>query len=385
MAVITEHQDIATGYVAVEIVDSDVHPTARPNELLSYVDGDARALLAKHPREPYENHNYYDVPDFQHASAMRLDAFPPSGGFPGSDPDFACHQLMREAGVSIGILEPLGGDHPNAEIEHAHKSAVNAWLADVWLSAPHGRWRGSISVSTQMPDRAATEINRWATSDRFVQVLISPQIKVGFGDRSLDPIYAAASEHGLPVSTHLMGLGPYESGPTMPYGMESHWLDYLTAWPLTFANHLMSLIFEGTFERHPRLTVVFTEGAFTWALPTIWRMDKMWEARRSDVPGVKRPPSEYVRDHVRFTTQPMEEPEDASGYTRYLEWLDAGRLLLFSSDYPHWSYDDPGWAVKQFPKSARERIMRGNAIELYGLPSTVKALDDEAIGPPSAA
>jgi len=36
-------------------------------------------------------------------------------------------------------------------------------------------------------------------------------------------------------------------------------------------------------------------------------------------------------------------------------------------------------AVKQFPKSTRERIMRGNAIELYGLPSAVRALDDEPV------
>jgi len=376
MAVIAEQEHIAEGYVAVEVVDNDVHPSPRAGELLKYMDPDARDLLPTNPHELAEDPNYYDTADFLHTMGNRTDTFAPDGGFPGTDPDFSCHQLMREAGVSIGILDPQWTPpHPNVEIEHARKCATNAWLADVWLSAPHGRWRGSISVSNRVPERSADEIERWASDDRFVQVLVSPQ-DVPFGDKSLDPIYAAASKHGLPVSTHLLTLSPYETGPTMPYGMESHWLDYMSAWPLTYTNHLMSLIFGGAFERHPNLRVVFTEGAFTWVLPTLWRMDKMWEARRADVPWVTRRPSEYVREHVRFTTQPLEDPEDSAGYKRYLEWLDPGQLLLFSTDYPHWSYDDPGWAINKFPKDARARIMRENATDLYGLPSIVKALDD---------
>jgi predicted TIM-barrel fold metal-dependent hydrolase len=57
--------------------------------------------------------------------------------------------------------------------------------------------------------------------------------------------------------------------------------------------------------------------------------------------------------------------------------MDLGDCLMFSTDYPHWSYDSPAWAVKRFPPDQRERIMRGNATALYGLPSTVKALPGE--------
>jgi hypothetical protein len=41
-------------------------------------------------------------------------------------------------------------------------------------------------------------------------------------------------------------------------------------------------------------------------------MDKHWERMRKETPQVKRPPSEYVREHVWFTTQPIEEPDDRS-------------------------------------------------------------------------
>jgi predicted TIM-barrel fold metal-dependent hydrolase len=50
---------------------------------------------------------------------------------------------------------------------------------------------------------------------------------------------------------------------------------------------------------------------------------------------------------------------------------------MFSTDYPHWSYDSPEYALKRFPRDQRKRIMRGNATALYGLPTTVTALPGE--------
>jgi uncharacterized protein len=105
-------------------------------------------------------------------------------------------------------------------------------------------------------------------------------------------------------------------------------------------------------------------------------MDRIWQQRKSDLPHVHRPPSEYVREHVRFTTQPLEDVESPQ-FREYLEMMDLGDNLMFSTDYPHWSYDSPAWAITRFPKDQREAIMRGNATKLYGLPSTVKSLPGE--------
>jgi predicted TIM-barrel fold metal-dependent hydrolase len=94
---------------------------------------------------------------------------------------------------------------------------------------------------------------------------------------------------------------------------------------------------------------------------------------------VRRRPSDYVREHVRFTTQPLEEVE-VETYLEYLDVMDMGENIMFSTDYPHWSYDSPAWAINRFPPAQRDRIMRGNAMELYGLPSKVKALPGEQPG-----
>jgi predicted TIM-barrel fold metal-dependent hydrolase len=123
------------------------------------------------------------------------------------------------------------------------------------------------------------------------------------------------------------------------------------------------------------MKVLLIEHAFSWILPLLWRMDKIYEARKADLPLLKRKPSEYVFDHIRFTTQPLDYPDDMNELTKALEWMDGGRILLFSSDYPHWTFDDPKWVVKHLPKAMRDQIMFENGIELFNLPRTVPSID----------
>jgi predicted TIM-barrel fold metal-dependent hydrolase len=99
----------------------------------------------------------------------------------------------------------------------------------------------------------------------------------------------------------------------------------------------------------------------------LWRLDSYWKALRSEVPWVKRPPSEYVRDHVRLGTQPLERPDDDRHLLQLFEMMDAENILMFSSDYPHWDFDSPTRAFPKLPERMHERIFEGNARDLYGL------------------
>ena len=117
-------------------------------------------------------------------------------------------------------------------------------------------------------------------------------------------------------------------------------------------NTVASLVFEGVFERFPKLKVVLIEGGFAWAPALCWRMDKHWERMRKETPHVKRPPSEYVREHVWFTTQPIDEPDDPQHLADIMDWIGWDRLM-FSTDYPHWDFDDPQHVFK-FKLTERE-------------------------------
>jgi uncharacterized protein len=112
---------------------------------------------------------------------------------------------------------------------------------------------------------------------------------------------------------------------------------------------------------------LFAEFGTTWLPFVMWRMDQEYRANREDVPWLTRPPSEYIRESVRLTTQPLEEPADPTDLHKVLGAIDAADLLLYSSDYPHHDFDNPRIVLRKFPEEWRERIFYANAHAFYGL------------------
>jgi predicted TIM-barrel fold metal-dependent hydrolase len=54
-------------------------------------------------------------------------------------------------------------------------------------------------------------------------------------------------------------------------------------------------------------------------------------------------------------------------------------MLMFATDYPHWDFDRPDLVSLRLPASWREKVMRENALSLYGLPARpVDAMAAEA-------
>jgi predicted TIM-barrel fold metal-dependent hydrolase len=105
----------------------------------------------------------------------------------------------------------------------------------------------------------------------------------------------------------------------------------------------------------------------------MWRLDKVWKGLRREIPWVKRPPSETIREHVRLTLQPLDAPSDAPDQLlEVIEQLDSDDLLLFSTDYPHWHFDTPAAALPAgLPAPLRRKILSDNARAFYRLPRPV--------------
>jgi uncharacterized protein len=358
----------------VRIVDCDVHPTPKRGELEDFIPEKFRARLATRARGA-GNPVYYDAPDYNNAFAMRTDSFPEDGNFAGSDPDLMFRQLVMGAGSDIVILGPLNGGGQTEDEHHALAQATNLWQESCWLDAQnnwHKRYRGSIVAAMEDPENGAREIEKWAENPLFSQVLINAELRPAWGDPRYDPIWEASSRNHIPVACHL-GRGQHNELPMSPVGFMTYNHDLMVTYSMLAANQVMSLIFDGVFDRFPDLQILFIEHAYTWILPLMWRMDRMYELRGNET-GLKRKPSEYVKEHIWFTTQPMDYPEDKIELSNALEWMEADKLLLFSSDYPHWTFDDPQWVAKHMPEHMREQIMFRNAITLFGLPETVPTL-----------
>jgi predicted TIM-barrel fold metal-dependent hydrolase len=90
-------------------------------------------------------------------------------------------------------------------------------------------------------------------------------------------------------------------------------------------------------------------------------------ALRKETPWLKRLPSEDAHDHIRLTTQPLEQPRVMEHLWESLADIHAEDMLLFSSDYPHWGFDDP--SLLRLPPAWKDNIVDGNARALYGLPA----------------
>jgi predicted TIM-barrel fold metal-dependent hydrolase len=81
-----------------------------------------------------------------------------------------------------------------------------------------------------------------------------------------------------------------------------------------------------------------------------------------------------VKEHIRFATQPMEEPDQPDALKHVINWMEGERTLMFATDYPHWDWDDPAMTLVGFPEETRRRIFSTNALETYGL--TLPGSDD---------
>jgi predicted TIM-barrel fold metal-dependent hydrolase len=297
--------------------------------------------------------------------AARVDAWPPGGGSPGSSLQFMRAQLLDPLGVSFGVLNCLHGASSQVDVElgAALCRAVNDWQTAEWLE-PEPRLRASIVLPCEDAGLSVAEIERLAGQAGFVQAMMLVRTLEPMGRRRYWPIYEACERHGLPVAVH---FGGYGGGPISSSGWPSFYLEDHTSMAMAFQSQLISLVFEGVLERFPGLRVVLIEGGVAWLPPLVWRMDRLFETMRDEVPELCLRPSEYVRRQVWLTTQPVEEPDRPEQLLQVFERIGRERLL-FATDYPHWDYDDPARAFPApLPAGLRERVYADNARALYGL------------------
>lgn len=354
-----------TAKARLQLVDCDIHPVLRSAKAL-------HPYLTQRWRDELDNYGFRTRAPFLSSPAYpkatpalsRRDSWPPGGLPPGSDLAFMRQQHLDLYGVDIGVLQvlfPSGKDLRNTDFGAALCHALNDWQVAEWTT-PEPRLRGAITVPADDAEAAVEEIERCAILKDFVSVFISTRTTEPLGRKRYRPILAAAAAAGLPIGVHSGGANgvPMTSGGWPSFYIEDHHGNQMAMQSL-----LASLVFEAAFERFPDLKIVLIEGGFGWVPALLWRMDRQWARMRDEVPHVKRPPSEYVREHVWFATQPIEEPEPRTEMGALLDWIGRDRIV-FSSDYPHWDMDDPRLAFKVALSEDEQRmIFADNARAAY--------------------
>jgi predicted TIM-barrel fold metal-dependent hydrolase len=140
-------------------------------------------------------------------------------------------------------------------------------------------------------------------------------LHVGGSGRLLDPAF---HNNDMPVPDHLGG------------GENVRSKDFL-AIPRSPELFLGVLIYDGLFDRFPKLRGGCIEQGAGWVVSWLRHLDYGWRAfRRTEEPlrRLRLAPSDYVRRHLKFTPFPGEP----------VGWMmeQAGsELFMFSTDYPH--------------------------------------------------
>jgi len=287
----------------------------------------------------------------------------PAEGSPASKFEHLREHVLEPLQPRFAICNALNGSQImfSEDLSAALCKAINNWLAAEWLDRDP-RLRASIVVPVHSPELAAAEIERRAADTRFVQVLMLAMAELPLGRRQLWPIYEAAQRHGLPVGIH---AGSSFRHPPSALGWPSYYIeDYVSQAP-GFAAVLNSLVTEGVFLKFPRLKVVLIESGVTWLPAYLWRINKTWRGVRAETPWLNRPPSDIIRDHVRLTIQPFDDPPEQSQVQTIIDEIGSDEMLLFSTDYPHWHFDGtdaipPGLSADMLPK-----VLMRNALATY--------------------
>ena len=205
--------------------------------------------------------------------------------------------------------------------------------------------------STAAGERAPTHPDLDPFWDLLSEADVPFVLHVGGGGRLLDPAF---HNNDLPVTDHLGG------------GENVRSKDFLAIHhsPELF---LGVLIFDGLFDRFPRLRGGCIEQGAGWVVSWMHQLDFGQRSFKRTEPPLQRlelKPSEYVRRHLKFTPYPGEP----------VGWMidQAGPgLFMFSTDYPHPEGGrDP---LAKFEETltgtsvqARERFFFGNMAELLG-------------------
>jgi predicted TIM-barrel fold metal-dependent hydrolase len=343
-------------------IDCDLHP-APPGvpALLPYLDDYWREqIVSRHiDRLPFQLTSYPPNAPFSARADWRTDS-----GRPAGDLETLRRQALDPFGTRLAICNTLHGAFAlyNEDMAAALCSAVNDWVAAELLDR-EPRLRASILVPAHSPQHVVAEIERLADDRRFVQVLLPVMGELLLGRRTNWPIYAAAQKHDLAIGIHAGGT--FRHAPTGA-GWPSYFVEDYVANSGAFESQLLSLLAEGVFQNFPNLKFVLIESGFTWLPTLLWRTSKTWRGVRPEVPWIDRMPVEIFRDHVRMTLQPIDAPRGDTGkLIRTLDHIGSDRMLLFSTDYPHWHFDGEDVLPDGLTDDILRKLLIDNPLDTY--------------------
>ena len=275
--------------------------------------------------------------------------------------------------VSPGFQRPQSMFHP--KMVTATAAAYNDYVLNEVLPVSP-RIKAEIMVNHRVPQDGADEIRRVGDHPGFVSVYTEFGGNYEpLGTSKHDPIFEAAAERDLVVTSHVgafwQQFTPLHQGArtwTELFGIASCGISM---------SYIASMIMQGLFDKWPNLRIILKEGGFWWMPEFQARADDFYLNHPGDIQLVERKldsgkkfldkmPSEYFASNIRFASQPMCVPKNIEHFKALMTLCDGEDMLLYSSDWPHATFDPLNWVFDTpISEAGRKKILRDNAINWF--------------------
>jgi uncharacterized protein len=275
---------------------------------------------------------------------------------------------MDAIGIDVVCLYPTPmlslGLTPRKEVEVALARAYNRWLCEEVL-AQEPRIRSSLYLPLNDPEATYRVVKEFGGKKGVIGfTIVAPHYKAVY-DNAYVKTYALIEEMGLPLVFH----GAFAWGEDQSIGLCNRFLA-VHALGFSWFNilHCTNWLVNGMPERFPKLKVAWVESGLAWIPFLMQRLDNEWMMRSSEVPLLKRRPSDYMRE-MFYSTQPMEMVNNREALELTFKMIGAETQLMYASDYPHWDMDLPStiYDLPFLSEQGKRNILGGNAKRFFNL------------------
>jgi predicted TIM-barrel fold metal-dependent hydrolase len=244
---------------------------------------------------------------------------------------------MDDEGVDVQFL--IGGagpGHPDPVVGLEFVRAGHRFLHDFCSHDPH-RLKACLVAVPWAVEESVAEIQRWAREPWAVAV--HPHLPVGYplDHPDLEPVWAAAQEHGLAVIHHSFSSG-YPGHRDL---WDSPFLGRLAAHPWGAMRAVGAFFGAGIMDRYPALRFGILESGFGWLPFWARRMDDQAIYMGYVQESLEHRLSEYLTGGRFFASVVLHEGE---AMVRMVSDDLGDHILMYSSDYPHPESRFPGSA-----------------------------------------
>lgn len=315
--------------IATKIIDGDGH--------LNEDEAGIHARLESPYREMVRLGSVFPPLDHQH-SGRAVEIPPQRDGRPDVGPE-GWLDFLAGAGIEWTVLYPTRalayGKIVSLDYAAAVCRAYNNWLSDTYLKFDP-RFKAMAIIPMQDPAEAAKELRRAVTELGMMGAMLpSNGLAQPLGSKTYWPVYEEANRLGCCLAVH--------GGCHDRFGMDHvnlyvpvHALGH--PWGLTL--NCAHILYNGIFDRFPRVRMAFLEGGIAWLLLLLERLHASHETHFQYIPpgeyGIREgdDPAAYIkaliekdRLYIGIETEELTLP--------FAIKIVGNKPFLYSSDFPH--------------------------------------------------